>query len=57
MRKKKLRLPRCSAAGSRSSSPPPRSQEDDEDLEPGPTIVNKGGVEVDLRSYGRDHRR
>jgi hypothetical protein len=32
---------------------PPVLAQGDEDLEPGPTIVNKGGVEVDLRSSGR----
>jgi hypothetical protein len=32
---------------------PPALAQDDEDVEPGPTIVNKGGVEVDLRSFGR----
>jgi len=25
----------------------------DDDVEPGPTIVNKGGVEIDLQSNGR----
>jgi len=31
----------------------PAFAQDDADLEPGPTIVNKGGAEVDLRSFGR----
>jgi len=32
---------------------PAFAQDDEDDVEPGPTIVNKGGAEVDLRSFGR----
>ena len=54
MRKKKLQLATLLGSGlSLVLASPAFAQEDDEDLEPGPTIVNKGGVEVDLRSDGR----
>jgi hypothetical protein len=32
---------------------PAFAQDDEDDVEPGPTIVNKGGAEVELRSFGR----
>ena len=32
---------------------PAFAQDDNGDVEPGPTIVNKGGVDVDNRSFGR----